>query len=424
MVIIKYYLLYLPYNSKNNKMIIEFKFKNFMSYKDETTINMTSVKSFKELKNSNVITKVNSNFNLLKSAAIFGSNGGGKSNFIEAILFMKDVFHNSYLESLKKEEERGRKDYYFKLNTITEKKPTTFEISFIVNNIIYRYGFEIFGFEIISEWLYKKNEVETYLFKRNRQNFEINKSSFTDGLKYKDSVNSNVLFISYLAQNNSKDIQPVQFFFKRLNVLSGLDDKTHNNVTKVLYNVDSNFKTWLSLALRFLEITKVGVTKDDNIVTYHNKFDENDFIVDSIPFNLEEDESQGTKKIVFLLGAIYDTLVGGKVLFIDELDSKLHPNLTKKLLDFFQKFNKNNAQFIFTSHDANLLNKDILRRDQIWFVDRNKFGASELYSLSDFDASVVRSTSDFRKKYLDNSFGAAETINITDDLIELMYGSK
>lgn len=405
-------------------MIIEFKFKNFMSYKDETTINMTSVKSFKELKNSNVITKVNSNFDLLKSAAIFGSNGGGKSNFIEAILFMKDVFHNSYLESLKKEEERGRKDYYFKLNTITEKKPTTFEISFIVNNIIYRYGFEIFGFEIISEWLYKKNEVETYLFKRNRQNFEINKSSFTDGLKYKESVNSNVLFISYLAQNNSKDIQPVQIFFMRLNVLSGLDDKTHNNVTKVLYNVDSNFKTWLSLALRFLEITKVGVTKDDNIVTYHNKFDENDFIVDSIPFNLEEDESQGTKKIVFLLGAIYDTLVGGKVLFIDELDSKLHPNLTKKLLDFFQKFNKNNAQFIFTSHDANLLNKDIIRRDQIWFVDRNKFGASELYSLSDFDASVVRSTSDFRKKYLENSFGAAETINITEELIELMYGSK
>src|SRR5690606_28741666 len=110
--------------------------------------------------NSNVITKANRNFDLLKSAAIFGSNGGGKSNFIEAISFMKDVFHNSYSESLKKEEERGRKDYYFKLSTVTEKKPTTFEISFITDGLIYRYGFEILGFEIISEWLYKKNEVE------------------------------------------------------------------------------------------------------------------------------------------------------------------------------------------------------------------------------------------------------------------------
>lgn len=404
-------------------MIIEFKFKNFTSYKDETTLNMTTVKSFKELINSNVITKAYRNFDLLKAAAIFGSNGGGKSNFIEAISFMKDVFHNSYAESLKKEEERGPKDYYFKLNTVTETKPTTFEISFIIDDLIYRYGFEILGFEIISEWLYKKNEVETYLFKRKLQEIEINKSSFSDALKYKGSVNSNVLFLSYLAQNNSKAIQPVHNFFMRLNVLSGLDDKTHKDVTKTLYNLSPNFKTWLSLALRFLEITKVGVTKEDEIVTYHNKYDENGFIVDSIPFNLEKEESQGTKKIVFLLGAIYDTLVNGKVLFIDELDSKLHLNLTRKLLEFFQKFNKNKAQFIFTSHDANLLNNKILRRDQIWFVDRNKFGASELYPLSDFDASVVRNTSDFRKKYLDNSFGAAETINITNDLIDLMYGS-
>jgi len=404
-------------------MIIEFKFENFTSYKDETTLNMTTVKSFKELINNNVITKAYRNFDLLKSAAIFGSNGGGKSNFIEAIAFMKDVFHNSYAESLKKEEERGPKDYYFKLNTVTETKPTSFEISFIIDDLIYRYGFEILGFEIISEWLYKKNEVETYLFKRKLQEIEINKSSFSDASKYKDSVNSNVLFLSYLAQNNSKAIQPVHNFFMRLNVLSGRDDKTHKVVTKTLYNLSPNFKTWLNLALRFLEITKVGVTKEDEIVTYHNKYDENGFIVDSIPFNLEKEESQGAKKIVFLLGAIYDTLVNGKVLFIDELDSKLHLNSTRKLLELFQKFNKNKAQFIFTSHDANLLNNKILRRDQIWFVDRNKFGASELYPLSDFDASVVRNTSDFRKKYLDNSFGAAETINITKDLIDLMYGS-
>lgn len=402
-------------------MIIEFKFKNFTSYKEETIINMTSVKSFKELKKSNVITDIDRNFDLLKSAAIFGSNGGGKSNFIQAILFMKEVFHNSYSESLKNQEKRRTKDYFFKLSTISEKIPSFFEVSFIVEGIIYRYGFEIYGFEIISEWLFKKNEVETLLFKRNRQEFEINKSSFADGLKYKSNVNNNVLFVSYLAQNNSKVVKPVFDFFLNLNIISGIEDG-HKSVTKLFLNLDGKFKTWLNLAIKFLEISKIGITKDDNIVAYHNKFDENDFIVDSVPFSLDEDESTGTKKIVYLLGAIYDTLITGKTLFIDELDSMLHPNLTRKLLDFFQEFNKNNAQFIFTTQDANLLNKDILRRDQIWFVDRNKFGASELYSLSDFDASVVRSTSDFRKKYLDSNFGAAETIEITDNLIYLMYG--
>ena len=405
-------------------MLIEFKFKNFASYKDEAVLNLTTIKSFKELTNSNVILKGSRNFNLLKAAAIFGSNGGGKSNFIEAMAFMKNVFHNSYIESLKKEEERPRKHYYFKLNTKTEKAPSSFEISFIANGLIYRYGFEIQGFEIMSEWLYKKKEVETILFKRSRQSFEINKASFSEGVKHKDNVNKNVLFLSYLAQNNAKEVLPIYHFFTSLNVLSGLDELSHKNVTKILYNSSQDFKTWLSLALRFLEITKVGVTNEGKIVTYHNKFDENGFIVEAVAFNLEEDESQGTKKIVFLLGAIYDTLINGKVLFIDELDSKLHPNLTKKLLDFFQKFNKNNAQFVFTAHDANLLNKDLLRRDQIWFVDRNNFGASQFYPLSDFDANVVRSTSDFRKKYLDNSFGAAETINITDDLITLMYGDQ
>ena len=108
-------------------------------------------------------------------------------------------------------------------------------------------------------------------------------------------------------------------------------------------------------------------------------------------------------------------------MFIDELDSKLHPNLTKKLLEFFHKFNFNNSQFIFTAHDSVLLDKEIFRRDQIWFVDRNKFGISELYSMSDFDASVVRNTSDFRKKYLEMTFGAANSIDITNQLIELMY---
>jgi AAA15 family ATPase/GTPase len=205
-----------------------------------------------------------------------------------------------------------------------------------------------------------------------------------------------------------------------LNVVNSLSDKHYENVTAALLDEVPEFKPWLSLAVRFLEIDNIETTKDQELITYHNKFDKNNVIIDTVAFDFENEESEGTKKLIYLLGAIYDTLMNGKVLFIDELDSKLHPNLTKKLLEFFHKLNCKRAQFIFTAHDAILLDKEIFRRDQIWFVDRDKFGASELYGMSDFDANVVRNTSDFRKKYLDSIFGAAETIDITKELINLM----
>lgn len=402
-------------------MLIEFKFKNFTSYKDENRILLTKVKSFKELEKTHIIN-TSKGIDLLKSSAIYGSNGGGKSNFIEAMQFMKDAIHNSFSESLKKDEDRGRTDYYFKLSSLTENEPSFFEISFLKNDAIYRYGFEILGFEIVSEWLFKKIDTETPLFERKGNNFKINSKGFSEGNKYKKDVNSNVLFLSYLAQNNAKESSNVVEWFFNVNVISGLDDSNHKNATSLLLTKSKKFKAWLNLAVRFLEISNIDTTKDKDLVTYHNKFDENNIIIDSVAFDFETDESQGTRKLIYLLGALYDTLLHGKILFIDELDSKLHPNLTKKILEFFHKFNFKNSQFIFTAHDAILLDKDLLRRDQIWFVDRNKFGSSELYSMSDFDATVVRNTSDFRKKYLESVFGAAETIEITNDLIDLMNG--
>lgn len=403
-------------------MLITFRFRNFTSYKEEAYFNMTAIKSFKELAKSNVIT-TSRDFNLLKTAAIYGSNGGGKSNFMRAMSFMEDLMRLSYSDSLKKEEERGQANYYFKLSSQTESQPTLFEITFLSDNIIYRYGFEIKGFEIISEWFYKKNGKEVYLFKREGNSFNINKTEFVDAIKHKDGVNNNVLFSSYLAQNNSKDIQPLLLFFMNMNVINGLDDTFYKNVTKALYKDAPKFKIWISYALRFLEISQIGISNEGNLLAFHNKYDENSFITDSIPFAIEE-ESEGTQKLIYLLGAVYDTLIHSKILFIDELDSKLHPNLSKKLLQLFQEFNHKGAQFIFTAHDVNLLDKDILRRDQIWFVDRDRFGSSHLYSLSDFDAKVVRNSSDFRKKYLASTFGAAESMSITYNMLDLMYGKE
>ena len=338
---------------------------------------------------------------------------------------MNNVIHNSFAESLKKDEDRkGHRDYYFRLSDVTENQPSFFEASFIHKGAIYRYGFEIKGFEIVSEWLYKKIETETMLFERKNNNFKINSKGFPEGNKYKNNVNDNVLFLSYLAQNNAKEASIVFEWFDKINVVSGLHDLHYKNVTKEIVKAVPNFKKWLTLAVKFLEITNIETTQEDKLITYHNKYDKNNVIVDSIVFDFERNESEGTKKLIYLLGAIYDTLMTGNILFIDELDSKLHPNLSKKLLEFFHKLNVNNAQFVFTAHDAVLLDKDLFRRDQIWFADRNIFGASELYPMSDFDASVVRNTSDYRKKYLESAFGAAETMEITNELVNLMYHGK
>lgn len=400
-------------------MLIEFRFKNFFSYRTENKLSMVRVKSFKELEDTHVI-KTNRDFDLLKTAAVYGSNGGGKTNFILAMSFMSYIVHNSFAESLKKEEDKDQLNYHFRLNEESENEESMFEVSFLKNNIIYRYGFLIKEYEIISEWLYKKNEVETLLFERNGSNFKINKNSFIEGEKHKNEVNSNVLFISHLAQYNSKESSVIVDWFSDLNIVSGLDHKYYKNITEKLLGSSDKFKLWLTQAVRFLDITKIELSPNNGIVTYHNKYDKNNIITSSVQFDINN-ESQGTKKIIYLLGAIYNALIDGKILFIDEFNSKLHPNLSKKLLDFFHLINRNKAQFIFTAHDAILLDKELLRRDQIWFVDRNRFNESVLYPMSDFDASVVRSTSDFKKKYLSSTFGAAEAMDIKQTLIELIY---
>lgn len=400
-------------------MLIEFKFRNFKSFKNEISFLMTAVKSFSEHYDNNLI-HIDKEFDLLKTAAIYGLNAGGKSNFISAISHMKGIVHNSFSNSLKKEEDKPSHDFQFKLNKATENADTMFEVSFLLNKTIYRYGFEINGHEIKKEWLYKKLEREIVLFVRENGDFQINKTAFKEGLKYKEEVNQNVLFISHLAQNNQEISRLIFAWFSNVNVLSGLTEDYFKFTERLLKN-DKYFRNWISLALKYIEITNIEASEaDGKIVTYHNRYDENNLLIDSIPFNINQ-ESHGTRKLIHILGPIYDTLKNGRIIFVDEFDSKFHPNLSKKLLELFNHFNKNGAQLIFTGHDVSLLSKELLRRDQIWFINKDQFGSSELYSLSDFNAKTVRNTSAFDKKFLENKFGASDTIELSNKLMDLLY---
>ncbi|MCF8374355.1 MAG: ATP-binding protein [Bacteroidales bacterium] len=403
-------------------MLIEFRFKNFRSFRDETRFLMSNVKSFGEHIEKNII-KTKKEFDLLKTSAIYGSNAGGKSNFISAMAHMAGIVHNSFSNSLKKEEDKPIHDFQFKLNTKTENADTMFEVSFLLVDTIYRYGFQINGHEIKKEWLYKKIEREIVLFSREGGDFDINKSAFNEGIKYKDDVNQNVLFISHLAQNNQIISRIVFNWFLNVNILSGLTEDNYALYTSRLIQKDTQFKNWISLALKFMEIANIEAGEEEGkVVTYHNRFDENNLLINSIPFNVSENESHGTKKLIYLLGPMYDTLRNGRILFIDEFDSKLHPNLTKKLLMLFNEFNIKGAQLVFTGHDSSLLDKNLLRRDQIWFIGKDQFGVSELYSLSEFNAKTVRNTSSYEKKYLENKFGASDTIELNQKLMDFLYG--
>jgi AAA15 family ATPase/GTPase len=402
-------------------MFLEFKCSNFLSIKDEVVINMSVVNTYSEHSDTHIIDDCGrTDLKLLKSIAIYGSNGGGKSNFVQAMNFMKRLLRSSFKDSLEPKAKKSVWNYYHRLSNDTINKPSKFELSFIIQGVIYRYGFSVEDWLITSEWLYKTDKRETMLFERNGSDFKINETSFSEGEKYRD-VNSNVLLLNFLAQHNAPESSKIFQWFSVFNIMDGLEDTYVKDYTRKLLETDEKFKKWITYALRFLEIKEVSIF-EGKLVAVHQKYDENKFVSGQVNFRVDIEESVGTRKLVYLLGGLYTTLRTGTTFVIDEFDSKLHPNLSRKLVELFHKHNIKGAQFIITAHDPTLLDNDIYRRDQIWFIDKDQFGASELYPMSQFKAAAdgLRSTSDYRKMYLNCHFGAAESMDISEELTNLI----
>jgi uncharacterized protein len=426
-------------------MLIEYNFENFKSFKEKNTFSMVGVRSFKELEPENVIDTGKSK--ILKTAALYGNNASGKSNFVKSLQVMKQFVTSSFRDALLEESNINIEN--FLLNTETEKDGSSFEVTFMCTEIRYRYGFEVNNGQILKEWLFHTTSKETPLFNRNKNVFEINKSSFKEGINLGNQTRDNVLFLSLIAQLNGEISNNIIKWFNNLNFISGMHDIRYANYTGNRLKNDENFSKWLSLILQTLEIANISIEEIDikedelnklikqtndkklakffenakkmKISTWHKKYDKNDLLVDTIPFDFEKQESEGTKKFVHLLGPWYDTLKNGKVLIIDEFDSRLHYQLTKKLIEFFHKYNKNSAQLIFTSHNILLLDKELLRRDQIWFTEKDQFGATQLYSLADFKAGEVRNTSAYYKNYINGKYGATSFFDIDNSIMDLLY---
>lgn len=430
-------------------MLLQFSIRNFRTFKDKATLSLIASNYDRETREAdNVFESKGFNSRLLKSAVIYGANASGKSRLIEAFAFMRHFVINSSKETQKGESIDVEP---FILSAETENKPSEFEIIFLFNDELFRYGFEVTKQVVVSEWLYHKPKTkEVELFFRDGNQFDVHERNFSKGsaIAKQGLVRDNALFVSVAAQFNERTAISVIDWFKRLKLLSGLDETGYSGFTlgrteisahkiKILELLKAADFGIQDIKLRKLDIEKLpsGMPKEvkdeilrevkeenaefiADVLTMHKKYDFNKQVVQNVSFSLNDDESSGTKKFFALSGPILDVIENGFTLVVDELDSKLHPNLVCKIVSLFNsnQFNPKNAQLIFNTHDTNLLSSGLFRRDQIWFTSKDKYGEAKLYSLADFKSDEVRKNESFENNYIRGKYGAVPYLGFFDNL--------
>jgi AAA15 family ATPase/GTPase len=431
-------------------MLIQFSVRNFRTFKEKATLSLIASNYDKETRETENISDTNIyNLRILKSAVVYGANASGKSKFIEALMFMKSFAINSSKESQKGEEIDVEP---FKLNSESEKQPSEFEVIFLYKNEMFRYGFEVDKNRIVSEWLYHKPKTkEVELFYRDLQKFDTHTRSFPKGatLVREDLIRNNALLLSVAAQFNDATCENIIEWFKNLKTILGLkeegnqgytmgktkDPKHKERILELLKAADLGIQ---DIKLEMLNVTRLPKempkelremilkqSKEDkaeffsDILTTHKKFDDSKRHIGNTNFSLDDDESFGTRKFFALTGPVLDAIENGYTLVVDELDSKLHPNLVCKIVSLFnsQKLNPKNAQLIFNTHDTNLLSSGLFRKDQVWFTEKDKYGEANLYSLADFKSDTVRKNEAFEDNYIRGKYGAVPFLGFFDNLI-------
>lgn len=412
-------------------MMIQFTVKNFRSFREEAKLSLVA-SSIKERTAENIF-QISKDLSLLKSAVIYGANASGKSNLFRAMNFMKEFILNSSKETQVSELIRTER---FKLNTETENQPSYFEIIFIHKQIQYRYGFAVTEKEVTEEWLYYiPNVQELEVFTRKGQDFILSRHfKSEEPLVQATRIRLNALLLSVSAQFNGEIAKTMMEWFSSFNCISGL-----RNYEPIAFQLSKNVDGRKAV-LDFLKKANLGIDnfnvverkvdranlppeilrllKEEkeitriDVKTSHKKYDSKGNAAGIVDFDMNKEESDGTKKIFELSGPIIDTLINGKVLVIDELDAQMHPNLIRAICELFNSHESNsrNAQLIFTSHNTNILDKDLFRRDQIWFTEKDRFGVSELFSLVEFrdphNGKKVRNDASYEKSYLSGIYGS------------------
>lgn len=437
-------------------MLISFSFDNVASFKEaqNLTLEVSPLKKDNFLSENTI--QADNQDEVLKSLLIYGANASGKTNINKAVEWLRTIVLDSYRNL---EQNLLLRVMPFILDMKNVNSPSKFEVIFLQNNIKYRYGISVSNGEILEEWLYTTPKIrETLLFFRDKQIVEFNKSSFDEAKlfiksdKNSDSTTRNsgtlektaphIPFISVLAVFQGKHSSNVISFFNRLHVISGLEDQILSDYTFSLIKNNPDFYRWTVNILKNFNIADLLVSEEEfnQQIQLPQNADEKNSPSLMGPINIQgrrmnvrvkklmnhseemveiplELESAGTRKIIHLLGPIYDTIKSGNVLFIDEFDSKFHTLLSKYIFKIFHK-QSSNSQIIANVQDTNLMDTSIFRRDQIWFVHKDEVEQdSQIYSLAEYKNTIKESYSD---DYLNGNFDAIPLFSSYDQIEHLM----
>lgn len=427
-------------------MLIRFSVENFLSFASKQTLDLTAVSTCKERLEENTFDSGSES--LLKSVVVYGANASGKSNLIHALHFFCQFAITSSKDYVSAEEIPV---IPFLLNQWSQETPSKFEIEFIHQRKKYQYGFHATKQQVVREWLYEEGKLAfARAFDGVDDTIQV-ETIWKTAHGLEERTRKNALFLSVCAQFAVPEAEKiVDYFANKLHVISGENPNIFRNFTcnqvnsgeyrddiiDFLRNADTHIVN-LSIDKQEREATGLHNRNVFDIKSHHNIYDKSGQIVGQVQLPFDSLESLGTKKAFALAGPIIDTLKTGSVLIIDELDSRLHPIFTRQIVKLFnsQKNNPLNAQLIFNTHDTNLLsyklfdekrNKDeyMLRRDQIYFAEKDNSETTHIYSLIEFkkqDEKKVRNDASFEKDYLNGIYGAIPYIG---ELISLSGGKE
>lgn len=383
-------------------MLVQFTFKNVLSFKDETTLDMTAINAYKEHPSNLIDIGLKEKY--VKVASIYGANASGKSNLNLAMFYFQNIIAQSLNNVGESEEsvlQKHYKPYFF------EEEPgnSEFQIVLIWDGYEFRYGFEYNADCIVTEWLYRKNlktNRTSTILERTTDHVEFGAAVRKECDAYKEQIPSETLVLSFFRKLKLKTtvfndlyeeimgtlVIPVDFWENekmQLDLVPKMIDESKEKLVEFLNCIDTGIK----------DIYYEKENDKTHIYTVHEGKDGKSYDLGLYY------ESTGTIKsiIIFIyarLAILYD-----KSLFIDELNVKLHPLLLKYIIDLFYE-SDSMAQLIYTTHDTTLMDKKFFRRDQIWFVQKDEYGYSELVALSDYK---VRSDASFEKDYLAGVYG-------------------
>ena len=410
-------------------MLVEFSVANFRSIKDKQTLSLMAgpIVSKEEKVDENNVMETPAGIRLLKSIAIYGANASGKSNLVKAMLRMLNFVDKSF-----QDEDNIHGFEAFALDEEYEREPLFFELVFLVKGMMYRYGFEITGHKVTAEWLFgpaKKNEVA--YFTRTGNTIDVNKTSFREGADLTENkTRDTTLFLNVVHAFNGPIAKEIKDFLRfSIVITTGLNDAVIRNHTLQLLQEEQMKRQILKL----MKSADFGLEEINHVDVNEVKFPDNpppvsgdrkdsekqDFVLLSLrkiknadegglplAFMFDQFESEGTKRFLTYAGPIIERLQSGGVLVIDEFDARLHPTLTRRIVELFnsKEHNPKNAQLIFVTHDINLLDSSLLRRDQIYFAEKNSAGETSLYSL--INVGGVRNDASYEKDYMKGKYGA------------------